>query len=75
MNHALLVLGPILKQIPDEIDRLKDRNEKLEAIREAVEKYETHLPTTEPVGAARFSGMLVAAMNLRLALSKLKEHA
>jgi len=37
MNHSLLVLGPILKQVPDEIDRLRNRNERLKkAINEVI---------------------------------------
>jgi hypothetical protein len=39
LNHALLVLGPILKQIPDEIERLRGRNEKLERVLIEAERY------------------------------------
>lgn len=51
-----------------EYEKIKARIKLLEAVRDAVEKYETYLPNSEPIGANRFVGMLVAAMNLRSAI-------
>lgn len=54
------------------ITELMNKADDLLDLWEACQEYKTHLPNMEPVGAAKFSSQLKAAMRIREVLKKLE---